>query len=287
MEVSKSSTRLYALIARDIQNAIIFRRGPSKHVQLLKWDLETDNIIAGQWLKGRVYERRCDLSPDGEYLIYFAANYKSPYGTWTAISKPPFFTALALWPKGDAWGGGGMFDHDNKGITLNHRLSEMKLAEGFNLPSNFRLRPHGEYSGSGEDDPILSDRLTRDGWKLEKIGKTRENKFSSKIWFEYIEPQIWSKQSNSKKIKIELRLLGIKEKQGAWYIQELKYIESGNTLCLGRCDWADLDPESGIVYFSIDGFLKKKTPSGEIEVISDLSENSFENLSAPTHAKKW
>jgi cytochrome bd-type quinol oxidase subunit 2 len=28
----------------------------------------------GQWLKGRIYERRSDLSPDGKHLIYFAMN---------------------------------------------------------------------------------------------------------------------------------------------------------------------------------------------------------------------
>ena len=59
--------------------------------------------------KGRIYERRCDLSPDGQLLGYFAADRLSGFGTWTAVSRPPFLTALALWPKGDAWGGGAFF----------------------------------------------------------------------------------------------------------------------------------------------------------------------------------
>lgn len=66
----------------------------------------------GQWFKGRIYERRCDLSPSGEKLIYFAAKYRSPLYTWTAVSRPPFLTALLLWPKGDAWGGGGLFNNE-------------------------------------------------------------------------------------------------------------------------------------------------------------------------------
>src|SRR5688572_31305259 len=47
------------------------------------------------------------LSPDGEHLIYFAANYAEhhPLQTWTAVSRPPYFTALALRQKGNAWGG--------------------------------------------------------------------------------------------------------------------------------------------------------------------------------------
>ena len=114
-----STTRLFALIARRAEVGIIFRRGPSKQVLLVRWDLATDSFEAGQWLKGRVYERRCDLSPNGDRLIYFAASYGGPLRTWTAVSRPPYFTALALWPKGDAWGGGGLFQDENK-ILLNH-----------------------------------------------------------------------------------------------------------------------------------------------------------------------
>jgi hypothetical protein len=99
---SVGGTRLSVLLARKAPVAIVFRRGPSKHVLLVRWNLSDDSFEAGQWLKGRVYERRCDLSEDGERLIYFAANYRArhPLQTWTAVSRPPYFTALALWQKG-------------------------------------------------------------------------------------------------------------------------------------------------------------------------------------------
>ncbi|TGU14674.1 hypothetical protein EN799_66055, partial [bacterium M00.F.Ca.ET.156.01.1.1] len=80
--------RLYAILARSARTGVIFRRGPSRLVQLIRWDLRTDTFEHGQWLKGRVYERRCDLSPSGELLVYFAATNRLPYGSWTAISKP-------------------------------------------------------------------------------------------------------------------------------------------------------------------------------------------------------
>jgi hypothetical protein len=67
---------------------------------LALWHTDTDQFDEGQWLKARIYERRCDLSPDGKLLTYFAANHKQPYYSWTAISKPPFLTALALWSRG-------------------------------------------------------------------------------------------------------------------------------------------------------------------------------------------
>ena len=122
--------RLYALLARDAHRAVVFRRGPSKQVLLLSWDTAKDLIEDGQWLKGRIYERRCDLSPDGRLLLYFAATYRKPLFSWSAISRPPFLSALALWPKGDGWGGGGEFK-TNDTVLLNHCANEMQLAPDF------------------------------------------------------------------------------------------------------------------------------------------------------------
>lgn len=34
------------------------------------------------------------------------------FSTWTAVSKPPYFTALAIWPSLGTWTGGGHFDRD-------------------------------------------------------------------------------------------------------------------------------------------------------------------------------
>lgn len=34
------------------------------------------------------------------------------FSTWTAVSKPPYFTALAIWPSFGTWTGGGYFDRD-------------------------------------------------------------------------------------------------------------------------------------------------------------------------------
>jgi len=118
---------------------------------MLLWNLATDEIEPGQWFKGRIYERRCDLTEHGDLLAYFAASYRQPLYSWTAISKPPYFTALALWKKGDGWGGGGLFDK-SRNFRLNHRAGGMALGEGFALPKSLKLSPLGEHSGSGEDD---------------------------------------------------------------------------------------------------------------------------------------
>lgn len=55
------STRLYVILARKAAMGVVFRRGPSKHVLLINWNTEKHEFRMGQWLNGRIYERRCDL----------------------------------------------------------------------------------------------------------------------------------------------------------------------------------------------------------------------------------
>jgi len=104
--------RISVLLARESPIAVILRRGPSKLVRLLKWNTETDNVEPGQWFKGRIYEECCDLSPSGKYFVYWASKETGDPSKWTAISRPPYLTALKLWPA--YWAGGGLFQSDSE-----------------------------------------------------------------------------------------------------------------------------------------------------------------------------
>ena len=70
------ATRLDVIVARNARRAVVFRRGPSREVLLSTWDLARDVLVHGQWLRGRIYTQRADLSPSGEYLVYFAAKHR-------------------------------------------------------------------------------------------------------------------------------------------------------------------------------------------------------------------
>ena len=72
------SPRIHVIFAREAPKAVVFRRGPSGQVCTLGWDLETDTFTMGQWQKGRIYEYRSDLSPDGSLMIYFATDFRRP-----------------------------------------------------------------------------------------------------------------------------------------------------------------------------------------------------------------
>lgn len=167
--VPRPPCRLYFLLAREAAAGVLFRRGPSRWVQLIRWNTAEDTFEPGQWFKGRIYEKRSDLSPDGSRLIYFAQKISrrtlqdTEYTyAWTAISRPPYLTALALWPKGDCWNGGGLFETNSR-VWLNHFAADARPHE--------RHQPRGleiayNPGQQGEDHTVLDRRLTRDGWRL-------------------------------------------------------------------------------------------------------------------------
>ena len=104
---------LFVIPARDEPVAVILRRGPSHWYHVILWETRRDAFTHGAWFKGRIYEDKCDLSPDGRLFIYFVRQ-GSRSGTdftlaWTAISRPPWLHALVLWPQGTTYGGGGKF----------------------------------------------------------------------------------------------------------------------------------------------------------------------------------
>jgi hypothetical protein len=105
--------RLFVLVAAASPHALVLRRGPSAWVHLIAWDTRRDAFTEGAWYRGRIYEEKCDLSPDGALFLYSAhqgRRLRTSYtDSWTAVSRPPWLHALALWPMGTTYGGGGRF----------------------------------------------------------------------------------------------------------------------------------------------------------------------------------
>ena len=164
--------RLHVLLARDAPIGLVIRRGPSKQVCTMLWNRKEDAFELGQWLKGRIYERRCDLTVDGRYFIYFAMNGRwesEVKGSWTAISRAPYLKAIALFLKGDCWNGGGLFTGKHF-YWLNDGCGHEELTTTKELVRDETFRPV-EYYG-GECPGVYYPRLLRDGWELVRSEKT-------------------------------------------------------------------------------------------------------------------
>ena len=147
MKKTSQPARVHIILARESPTAVVIRRGPSKSVCTLLWDRQKDTFKIGQWMRGRIYERRCDLSPDGKHFLYFAMNGKwdgELKGSWTAISRTPYLKAIGLWAKGDCWHGGGLFRTNrdywlNAGYGMDQRLavSQLKQDGGFRFSESY------------------------------------------------------------------------------------------------------------------------------------------------------
>jgi hypothetical protein len=85
---------LSVLRARDVEIAAILRRGPTKQVRMIRWDMRRDELQRGQWVAARIYAYASRITPDGKYVDYHGIRRGD---TWRAIAKPPYFTPLAVW----------------------------------------------------------------------------------------------------------------------------------------------------------------------------------------------
>lgn len=346
--VDPTLPRLYAIVARQARMAVVFRRGPSRWTRLLAWDLANDTITPGQWIKARVYERRCDLSPDGEMLAAFIARHKPPLGTWTTLSRPPYFTALALWPKGDAWGGGGLFESDRR-FGLNHgstalqppgvrkreptpahpsarrdrhgrkiidaresakaraarkarrkserveaspvsQLQETDAATpmpGFETPPWLHVGPLADWSGRGEDDPILSTRLIRDGWSVPPHrGETVRGPAS----WTFTDPPTRRKPL-AKNVVLAVTLRGVHESNGRWMVETGAIEDAARKRIrdLGRVDFLDAD-HNGDALYGADGALWRlplDALHAEPKLVADLRAMTPEPFAPPDWALLW
>ncbi|MBE9556830.1 MAG: hypothetical protein IMF08_08235 [Proteobacteria bacterium] len=287
-----ATARLFVIRAREAPMAAIIRRGPSKQVRLIAWNTESDTFDGGQWLKGRIYERRCDLSPDGRYFIYFAANHKAPTYSWTAISRLPYLTALAFWPKFDCWEGGGLFE-DARNIWLNDELSDAR-EEMKDLPEGMNLRGKGF---GGEDDPIYNLRLLRDGWTMMQPGKYVHVPGAERgpidYSFPYDPPQIWER-ANAAGNRLRMVIHGKGEKSGDWNVVSHEIVTpDGEIVDFGRTDWADWDRNGDLLYAK-DGKLFRLSPGtrGRFDPdssreIADFNGDRFQAIPPSEEAKNW
>jgi hypothetical protein len=270
--------RLHVVVAWRARRAVVFRRGPSTVVATLGWDLATDRFQLGQWLRGRIYERRADLSPDGRHLIYFAANHArtaraDSLASWTAISRAPWLTALALYQGLGCWQGGGLFLSDTR-FWLN----------GCNQPvrQHRTIRPDPAWRPSvyygNECTGVYYPRLERDGWRrldrLDLAGIShRVTRFEKDLGNGWILRKLAHEQ------------IGAPPGRGCyWDEHELVRADPAATRRLPDWEWAERDrrsllwAERGCLYRAR---LHARTGFGPPRVLYDLNDLKFERRVAP------
>lgn len=272
--------RLTVFLARKAPVGVVLRRGPKRWAQLVGWDRATDTFTPGQWFRGRVYERRCDLSPDGRLFVYFAAKHgprRDPDGigeAWTAISRPPFFTALALWPNLGSWYGGGVFKTDRSVL-----LDAMCSVEPH---PKFRVKRLKVGHCPAKSAP-WEQRMLNGGWQLVERG------FDPRTERRVGPREIWKKAHPKRPLTLHRQMHEVDFSRPGGSHHETIWLETADDLLqVAGARWADWDGDrlvfsrAGALWQAVveDGALAEKQ-------LFDFNPLRPKEITAPGWARQW
>lgn len=275
--------RLHVLLASQAPLGIVIRRGPSKQYCTLLWDRQTDTFTLGQWLKGRIYEHRCDLSPDGKHFLYFAMNARrSRQGPmcWTAISRTPYLRAIALYGDEETWLGGGHF-LDNKTYSVNggvffHTLRESKEVVMKKPDPKAKAIPLGEAAKQSKY-PMTGD-LGVYGHRQERYGWTLATGFKNHFVFEKPFGRDWLL-----KMLVNQGSSGKKGKPSTWSEYSLVHLPTQTVQHFPDWEWAEADRSRLVWATGGQLWAGQLNNSGLIneKMLYDFNDMHFEAIKAP------
>lgn len=198
----------------------------------------------GRWRSSRRGEARRRVPR------YRAALAREIGARWTALSRPPYFTALAVWPSQGSWTGGGFFLADDA-LVLRESGEALRPQGAAPPPASFRIL---------SSEPSMREAATQDqvgGQIGGQIGDLAE------VWPEEVSPQM-----------VEKALRG----GGARWVEFLSPRPEGDLLfgCDGTLfrlkDWRSAPPER---------YLAAATP------LLDLRSLRFTRVPPPEEALLW
>jgi len=268
--------RLYCIPATQAPVVAVFRRGPTNWSHVGRWDLATQRYEPGAWLAGRIFPRRCDLSPDGRWLSIFA---HKPSARWVhgeayvAISKLPWLTALHAFATCGTWTRGYCFTEDGS----SEHPDDAKLPIPYGLRSMPVVQFALERCRGWEEAPDSPRRDPRDMWDERRNARMQK-------------PQ----PGGSRLLRVESvgRAGGeFGVKQAVDGLRVLYALESdGDIELLHDLQWADWDAQGRLLVATRSGRLEVRTPGlgrTAITVVADLSLLEPDPVAPPPWAACW
>ena len=268
--------RIYCIPATETPVVAVFRRGPSNWAHVGRWDLTAGRYEPGAWLGGRLFPRRSDLSPDGQYLCYFA---HKPSATWehgeayVAISKLPWLTALHSFPTCGTWTRGYCFTEDG----------ETDHSQGAAMPIPYGLRSIPAIQFANE---------RRRGWIETPDSPARD---STDVWDERRNARIRKPQPNGTRV---LCVESVGWAGGEFGVDQavdglrVRYsLESNGDLeLLDDLQWADWSREGHLLVATRAGQLQvRRLDCGRSDIMSEVDLSGIEPnpTPAPSWAQQW
>lgn len=272
---ARVAPRIFGIPASASPVVAILRRGPSHWCHVGRWDLADGTYEPGAWMRGTIYPQKCDLSPDGRWLLYSAMKVGSdwPAGDiYEVISRLPWLTALAAWNSGTTY---------TRGI---HFVADP-------MESNVGAPDVGDY----RPDVGYGLRLTqarqfavehRRGWKESEATPPRD---AGGLWDEKRRVEM------VKRHPTEDLTLHVEGRYAAFRAGDPKdgppmyWLSSDRDIqLLDDVQWADWDARGRLLAATRNGRLEMRSIGGQTAVVvADLSQLVPDSEPAPPEAHRW
>ncbi|MBP6985805.1 MAG: hypothetical protein KBB83_04345 [Alphaproteobacteria bacterium] len=256
---------------------------------MIKWDLAKDLFDYGQWIYGHIFPKHCDISPDGKYFIY--AIYKPVniegigYEGLTAISKPPYFTALGMWPFNSTCFVGGFFESEHKVNVCSKEMEVIKYKPPLEIAYGCsKLLELGHVISNSDFH------RHENGWnQLEKFQWENSGFMGTHVW-----------QKVGKKYTLTERLDAREHFNNKLGVDQLDYTVSNRDgtplFTIKKADWADfyknrdlLFAKDGCLYRLNNNDFEKFALEGlnAAKLLVDFNPMVFEEMPPSAYARKW
>lgn len=210
-------------------------------------------------------------------MVYFASKFnpkkvedKEYTYAWTAVSRPPYLSALALWPKGNTYREGGIFTTEQD-LFLNH-LPDKTEPHPEHLPTGLRVTSNPEALRDGEgalDDP----------WRV----------------LQGLEYYYWERRTTKPGVKERKSPRGNAALQVEVYFDpEEQWIcslvtKQGKVFSIGIGTWADFDRKGRLIFASEGRLFETKLRAGKIDFkqLADFDDAKPESVKALLWATRW
>ena len=247
--------------------------------------MEGPSYEPGSWARATIYPQRCDVSPDGRWLVYFALKPSAEWElgpAYIAISRLPWLTALAAWGIGSTWTRGMQFLEDPSVWQVDEPhvggLGAVRGRFGLRLSNahSFAVERRRGWTETADTPPRAPD----DAW---------DERRGDRIVLEKMRPG----SNGSERLTVRGTYAAIRELHGIRTDIRYDLHRADGSIHLEGVQWADWDPRGRLLVATEEGRLQIRevdpatSGPGTVEWEADEGALDPDPSAPPPEAAAW